>query len=391
MYSSISENIAISSLKKKKIIATSTMDSCSLDEAHAFATQLAIATAFLAALKSAIELDLLELIKKSGPGALVSPAELAAQVSTTNPAAADMIDRILRLLASYSVLKCSLKTLPDGGVERLYSLAPVCVLLTKNDDGVSLAPLLLLNQDVALKSSWYHQAPVVPSKDMDKIKDAVVEGGIPFNKAYEGMSVFEYNETNPRFSKTFNEAMSNHSTIIVKRILEMYDGFKGLKSMVDVGGGVGAVLNMIISKYPLMKGINFDLAHVIQRAPSYSGVEHVAGDMFVSVPKADAIFMKWICHDWTDEHCIKLLKNCYEAIPENGKVILVEFILPEEGPHNELATKNVLSFDLIMLTHNPGGRERTEREFQILAYVAGFKKLHKVCCAYNFWIMELTK
>lgn len=123
------------------------------------------------------------------------------------------------------------------------------------------------------------------------LKDAVLDGGIPFNKAY-GMTAFEYHGTDPRFNKVFNKGMSDHSTITMKKILETYTGFQGLKSLVDVGGGTGAVINTIVSKYPTIKGINFDLPHVIEDAPSYPGVEHVGGDMFVRVPKADAIFMK---------------------------------------------------------------------------------------------------
>ncbi|CBI34619.3 unnamed protein product, partial [Vitis vinifera] len=73
-------------------------------------------------------------------------------------------------------------------------------------------------------------------------------------------------------------------------------GFEGLKPLVDVGGGNGSILNVIVSKYPSIKGINFDLAPVIEKSPSYPGVEHVAGDMFTSVPNGDAIFMKWILH-----------------------------------------------------------------------------------------------
>ncbi|KAL8538227.1 hypothetical protein ACS0TY_000265 [Phlomoides rotata] len=347
------------------------------EESFLFAMQLASASVLPMILKSAIELNLLELIKKAGPGAFVSPAEIAAQLPSTNPEARVMLDRILRLLTTYSVLNCSLKTLPDGGVERLYGLAPVCRFLTKNDDGVSMAPLLLMNQDKVLMESWYH------------LKDAVLDGGIPFNKAY-GMTAFEYHGTDPRFNKVFNQGMSNHSTMTMKKILETYKGFDGLKTVVDVGGGTGATLNMIVSKFPSIKGINFDLPHVIEDAPTYPGVEHVGGDMFVSVPKGDAIFMKWICHDWSDEHCIKFLKNCYDALPENGKVLLAECVLPEELDTG-LATKNVVHIDVIMLAHNPGGKERTEKEFHNLSKAAGFKGFNKACCAYNTWIIELLK
>ncbi|XP_052184850.1 caffeic acid 3-O-methyltransferase-like [Diospyros lotus] len=347
------------------------------EESYLFAMQLASASVLPMVLKSAIELDLLETMAKAGPDAFVSPADLAAQIPATNPDAAVVLDRILRLLASYSVLKCSLRSLPDGRVERLYGLAPVCKFLTKNADGVSMAPLLLMNQDKVLMESWYH------------LKDAVLEGGIAFNKAY-GMTAFDYHGTDPRFNKVFNQGMSNHSTITMKEILETYQGFNGLTTLVDVGGGTGATLNMIISKYPNIKGINFDLPHVIDDAPSYPGVEHVGGDMFVSVPTGDAIFMKWICHDWSDEHCLKFLKNCYDALPDAGKVILAECILPV-APDGSLATKNVIHIDVIMLAHNPGGKERTEKEFEALAKGAGFQGFRVMCRAVNTYIMEFLK
>nr|NP_001295701.1 caffeic acid 3-O-methyltransferase [Jatropha curcas]ACT87981.1 caffeic acid O-methyltransferase [Jatropha curcas] len=347
------------------------------EEANLFAMQLASASVLPMVLKSAIELDLLEIIGKAGPGAFLSPYDIASQLPTKDPDAPVVLDRILRLLASYSILTYSLRTLPDGKVEKLYGLAPVCKFLTKNEDGVSIAPLCLMNQDKVLMESWYH------------LKEAVLEGGIPFNKAY-GMTAFEYHGTDPRFNTVFNKGMSDHSTITMKKILETYKGFEGLTSLVDVGGGTGAVINMIVSKYPSLKGINFDLPHVIQDAPSYPGVEHVGGDMFVSVPKADAIFMKWICHDWSDEHCLKFLKNCYSALPANGKVIVAECILPV-APDASLATKSVIHIDCIMLAHNPGGKERNEKEFEALAKGAGFQGFQVLCSAFNTYVMEFLK
>lgn len=126
------------------------------EEAFLFAMQLASASVLPMVLKSAVELDLLETIAKAGPGAYVSPAELAAQLpKVENPEAAVMLDRICRLLASYSVLTCTLKDVAgDGVVQRLYGLAPVCKFLVKNEDGVSMAPLLLMNQDKILMESW---------------------------------------------------------------------------------------------------------------------------------------------------------------------------------------------------------------------------------------------
>ena len=78
-------------------------------------------------------------------------------------------------------------------------------------------------------------------------------------------------ETDQRFNRVFNEGLSNQSTLIMKKILDVYKGFEGLKSLVDVGGGVGVTLNLISSKYPQTNGINFDLPNVLADAPSYPG------------------------------------------------------------------------------------------------------------------------
>ena len=100
------------------------------------------------------------------------------------------------------------------------------------------------------------------------LKDAVLEGS---NDIFHGMNMFEYMEKDPTFNKATNEGMVGFSTIIMKKILEIYKGFEGLASLVDVGGGTGGCLNMIVSKYPSIKAINFDLPHVVQTAPTYPG------------------------------------------------------------------------------------------------------------------------
>jgi caffeic acid 3-O-methyltransferase / acetylserotonin O-methyltransferase len=125
------------------------------DEECMFAMQLASASVVPMALKAAIELDVLEIIAKAGPGAQLSPSHIVSQLPTQNPDAPTMLDRILRLLASYSILTCSLSNDKDGRVERLYGLAPVCKFLVKNQDNVSIAPLVLMNHDKVLMESWY--------------------------------------------------------------------------------------------------------------------------------------------------------------------------------------------------------------------------------------------
>ncbi|CAM8977515.1 unnamed protein product [Rhodiola kirilowii] len=216
---------------------------------------------------------------------------------------------------------------------------------------------------------------------------AVVEaGGVPFNRAH-GMHTFEYPGKDPRFNQVFNEAMHNNTTIFMSNMLEGYKRFEKINKLVDVGGGS---VSMITSKYPHIKAINFDLPHVIENAPSYPGVEHVGGDMFESVPSADAIFMKWILHDWSDAHCLKLLKNCYKALPDNGIVIVVDTNLPD-APDNSSFTKSISQMDVLMLVQSPGGKERRAHEFDALAKEAGFSGIRHVGCYCLFWVMEFYK
>lgn len=99
--------------------------------------------------------------------------------------------------------------------------------------------------------------------------------------------------------------------------------------------------------------------------------------------------MQWICHDWSDGQCEKLLKNCYKAVPDKGKVIVAESILPED-PNSRIDSSWAAQCNLLMLTQTPGGKERSEEEFIALAKKTGFK-LVKVCRALGIWVMEFHK
>ncbi|GMN27991.1 hypothetical protein TIFTF001_046192 [Ficus carica] len=121
-----------------------------------------------------------------------------------------------------------------------------------------------------------------------------------------------------------------------------------------------------------------------------AGVEHVVGDMFESVPHGDAILMKHVLHAWSDEQCLKILKNCYKAIADNGTVIVVEAILPVT-PENSFVAKSTFAVDVTMMTQNIGGKERSQEEFLALATGAGFSGIKFVCCVCNHWVMEFYK
>uniref|UniRef100_A0A0E0KM16 O-methyltransferase domain-containing protein n=1 Tax=Oryza punctata TaxID=4537 RepID=A0A0E0KM16_ORYPU len=328
-------------------------------------------------LKAIIKLGLLDALITHGGRALTAD-ELAAAAQLPAEAAAS-VDRMLRLLASLDVVKCSTTHTDTGPAEgealRRYTPAPVCRWFAGER---SLAPLAMFLLDDDYLSTW-HQLP------------AAVGGGdgkVAFEKAL-GMSMFEYMGTNHRLNTVFNQAMVQHSMVLISKLLERdrFQGFDGVGVLVDVGGGTGTTLEMITSKYNNITGVNFDLPHVIAQAPSLPGVKHIAGNMFESVPNGDAIFLKSMLHLQNDEDCIKILKNCHQALPHNGKVIAVEIVLPE------IPTAQIpFRMDMIMLNNHQGGKERTELEFARLAMDAGYTGVFRATYIFaSYWALEFNK
>ncbi|XP_021748138.1 caffeic acid 3-O-methyltransferase-like [Chenopodium quinoa] len=354
----------------------------SLDEEeeanYSYGIQISNACALPMVLNAAIEIGVLQIINdKAGLNGLM-PVEIAAQVHARNPEAPAMLDRMLRLLSTYSLVSCTTVTTADGGVERRYKPTSMTKVYVPDEDGVSLAPNLKLFTDKVFLESW------------GKLKDSVLEGGIAFNMVH-GMHAFEYPGVDARFNEVFNKAMAQ-SIMFVKKIFKNYKGLENsnVHKLVDVGGGLGHSVAFITSQYPSIKGINFDLPHVIKDAPPYPGVEHIGGDMFESVPEGDAIFLKWILHDWSDERCLILLKNCYKALPKDGKVIVAEAIITDD-PEKTTFARAISQVDLLMMTQNPGGKERSKREFEALAKGAGFTCFNFQYTTQGFWIMEFYK
>ncbi|XP_059663554.1 acetylserotonin O-methyltransferase-like [Cornus florida] len=153
--------------------------------------------------------------------------------------------------------------------------------------------------------------------------------------------------------------------VIIDSCPELLDG---VDSLVDVGGGDGTVLSMLVKAFHWVYGINFDLPYVVSAAPNCIGVKHIGSDMFESLPKADAAFLMWVLHDWGDEECIRILRKCREAIPnDKGKVIIVEAVI-EEDEGDKLKHVSVLMLDMAIMAFTDKGKQRTLKEW---AYVLG--------------------
>ena len=200
---------------------------------------------------------------------------------------------------------------------------------------------------------------------------AGVETGRP---SYERGIVAEPFE-NPEGSRNFNQAMSEGTLREAPGIIGSYD-FAQFSTIVDVGGGDGALLTSILANTPALQGILVDtgpgLAESSERLRA-AGVadrcEGVMGDFFDTVPAgADAYIMKSVIHDWDDERCITILSNCRQAMKADGKVLVVEPVVPETVKPS-FALLGVMMSDLNMLV-NTGGKERTEEEFASLLRAA---------------------
>lgn len=118
-----------------------------------------------------------------------------------------------------------------------------------------------------------------------RMKDAILEETGDLFKKVHGVTMFEYMRNDPTFNNVFNKSIAANSQITMKGILEAYRGFEGLASLVDVGGGTGKCLHMITSKYPYIKGINYDLPHVIRSAPSYPGINFIFSELIFRLEK----------------------------------------------------------------------------------------------------------
>ncbi|XP_057248282.1 chavicol O-methyltransferase-like [Beta vulgaris subsp. vulgaris] len=164
-------------------------------------------------------------------------------------------------------------------------------------------------------------------------------------------------------------------------------------SLVDVGCGVERLVANIVKTYPHIKGINFDVPHVVANAPLHPGVTHVGGDIFKEIPSAENIIIKSVLHDWDDEDCLRILKNCQKAVSQKkgNKVIIVDIVLHPDG--EGLFDDAAIALDMLMMTNCIGGKERTENQWNKLLKEAGFthlnSPLYQLQCHYQNYALKV--
>lgn len=258
--------------------------------------------------------------------------------------------RILRFLASYGIFQ-------ETGI-RQFDHTPLSLCLRTDADG-SFRPA----------AQMFHR--MFPA--WEGLHHAALTGEPGFDKVF-GQPIFDYIGAHPELAPIFDAGMTSIHGHETAAMLEAYD-FSGIQVLADIGGGNGSLISAVLQRYPAMQGILFDLGHVTGRAREKlqsSGLSDrctvIEGSFFESIPSgADAYLSRHIIHDWTDEQCVQMLSNCRKVIPNNGRLLIIEAVLPE-GNEPALAK----DFDMTMLTF-PGGIERTEMEYRILFEQAGFR------------------
>ena len=255
------------------------------------------------------------------------------------------------------------------------SLAGLGILTEKSNQAFALTPLgeaLKTGAPGGARSSILMLTGLV-GPVWHRLKDAL-KTGEPTTTAVWGVPIFEYLAKNPKDAAMFSETMVGFHNMEPPAVAAGYD-FSPFKTIVDVGGATGNMLCNILARHKQPRGVLFDMPHVVTEAPAFIKERGLAdritiesGSFFEAVPRGhDAYIMSHIIHDWTPEQCATILGNCRKAIASNGKLLIVEMVLPEgDTPH----PGKIL--DMMMLV-GPGGQERAGKEYEALLAKSGFR------------------
>lgn len=312
------------------------------------------------ALYVAATLRLADLIAEGKTGA----DELARATSTD----ADALFRVLRHLGSLDVV--------TEGPPRHFELTQLGQRLRSRAPG-------------SVRSWLEMNGPVFRAFAEDPL--ASVRSGEPAFEAVFGSDFWGYAAKNPEWGRTFDESMTEVTRETAAAVADAYR-FDGLRRIVDVGGGRGIFLSALLTKYPEATGVIFDLPHVVAHASgevAAAGVsercEIVGGDFFDEVPQGgDAYILSWIIHDWDDVRARSILASCRGAMRDQGRLLLVEAVLPTSGA---AASPFATGLDLVMLVAL-SGRERTELEYATLLAAEGFTLTRVVHTASPLSVIE---
>jgi hypothetical protein len=276
------------------------------------------------------------------------PADLAQKVGAHEEAVA----RVLRLLATQGIF--------EGQEDGTYALTPMADAL-RADHPMSMRDIAVLMGHPIHWEDWGNFLETVRTG----------EPGLP---KLRGMGAFEYLEQNPEYGAVFINGMGSMSNTETFPVAAAYD-FTQFGTVVDFCGGQGGLLAGILQSAPDAKGILADPRVAGNGAVEFLASQGVAervtthdGGLFDPVVTGgDAYVLKHIVHDWPEDKALEILRNVRAAIPEHGKLLLVEMVPTED---NEPHSAKLVDLWLMLLV---GGKERTKAQYADLLSRAGFK------------------
>jgi hypothetical protein len=223
--------------------------------------------------------------------------------------------------------------------------------------------------------------------------DSVVHGGVAFERAY-GQSFFDHLVDHPEAGAALHRAMAGRAESEARDVVAAYD-FSDARLLVDVGGGQGVLLTAILHAVPQLSALLVEREDVVTAARqrlAAAGLaeraECVPGDFFGGVPEGgDTYLMSRVLHDWSDADARRILASCRSAIPDHGRLLVVDAILPERAVDQPFAVRMDLHMLLLF-----GSGERTEAEFGELLASAGFRlrRVTRTGSAAGLGVIEAT-
>ncbi|KAG0520342.1 hypothetical protein BDA96_08G066000 [Sorghum bicolor] len=333
------------------------------------------------ALQCAIKLGIPNTISRHGGAASLS--ELCAALPVA-PSKRTCLSRLMRLLATMGIFREEKKTTTQGGEEDqegsyTYHLTAVSHLLVDDDDGGHPC----LSAFMAFAAPFNVVASLRLAEWFENDGGAAAAAETPFMMAH-GTSFWGVAGRDAKFAADFYASMRADSRFVAQIIVsECREVFAGVNSLVDVGGGDGTMAKAIAKAFPHVRCSVLDLPQVVDGNGMLGGegegtVEFIAGDMMVFIPPADAVLLKFIFHDWGDEDCVRILKQCKEAISTRepkGKVIIIDTVIGSAS--KRIFEEAQLLMDLNMMVLVPG-KERDEKKWSKMFIDAGFTK-YKIC------------
>jgi ubiquinone/menaquinone biosynthesis C-methylase UbiE len=298
----------------------------------------------------------------SGPK---SADEVAASTGTHSPS----LRRVLRGLAAWSFFK----ELPDGR----FAATPLSDSFRSDTPGFRDLAIMLSEEGYQAWGELMY----------------TLRTGEPAYVHLYGKSHWERLAENPEMSAHFNAAMVEMTNRVGGAFVAAYD-FGSVRTVVDVGGGNGAMLVAILRAHPEMRGILFDLAQGLagarERLASAGVADRITlaeGTFFEVVPSgADLYLLKFIIHDWDDDRSLAILQTCRRAMNDSARLVILERKLPErvENPDEALSP---LMGDVHMMVIL-GGKERTADEYRDLFARAGLRMTRVVPTGPDFCAFE---